>query len=53
MKIKTDTILKKRKDNLVFIYRKAKFVFFPEEEIRKECDQLLMMVEKWDGDLLN
>jgi hypothetical protein len=35
MKIKTDTIIKKRRENFIYIYRKAKFVFFPEEDIRK------------------
>jgi hypothetical protein len=30
MRIKTDTIIKKRREHFIYIYRKAKFVFFPE-----------------------
>ena len=36
---------------LIYIYRKAKFLFFPEENIRKECDQIIAMLEKWDHKL--
>lgn len=40
----TDPLLKKRKDLLISIYRKTKFLFFPEESVRKECDQLVAML---------
>lgn len=42
--LSTDPLVKKRKDVLIFIYRKAKFVFLPEEDIRKECDQLISVL---------
>jgi hypothetical protein len=49
--VNTDPLIKKRKDLLIHIYRKAKFLFFPEEAIRKECDQLVAILEKWDHNL--
>ena len=49
--LNTDPLIKKRKDLLIHIYRKAKFLFFPEEPVRKECDQLIAILEKWDNDL--
>jgi hypothetical protein len=42
--VATDPLIKKRKELLIFIYRKAKFVFFPDDIIRKECDQLLSVL---------
>lgn len=39
--VQTDPLVKKRKETLIYIYRKAKFLFFPEENIRKECDQIV------------
>ena len=44
----TDPLVKKRKDLLIHIYRKAKYLFFPDESMRKECDQLIAYLEKWD-----
>jgi hypothetical protein len=49
--INTDPLIKKRKDLLIHIYRKTKFLFFPEESLRKECDQLITLLEKWDNNL--
>lgn len=33
--IDSDPLIKKRKDLLIQIYRKAKFLFFPDEKMRK------------------
>jgi hypothetical protein len=33
---------------IIFIYRKAKFTYLPDETIRKECDQLVALLDKWD-----
>jgi len=44
MTVSTDPLIKKRLEILIFIYRKAKFVFLPEENIRKECDQLISIL---------
>jgi hypothetical protein len=49
--VSTDPLIKKRKETLIHIYRKAKFLFFPEESLRKECDQIVAFLEKWDNDL--
>lgn len=49
--IQTDPLVKKRKDSLIYIYRKAKFLFFPDENIRKECDQIVAFLDKWDNNL--
>lgn len=35
LSLQTDPLIKKRKDHLIYIYRKAKFLFFPEDSIRK------------------
>ena len=51
MSMSTDPLIKKRKDVLIYIYRKAKFLFFPEDDIRKECDQIIAMLDKWDHNL--
>lgn len=44
LNLQTDPLISKRKDHLIYIYRKAKFLFFPEESIRKECDQIVAML---------
>lgn len=49
--LSTDPLIKKRKDLLIYIYRKTKFLFFPEESVRKECDQIIAMLQKWDHNL--
>lgn len=49
--VSTDPLLKKRKEHMVHIYRKTKFLFFPEEAVRKECDQLVAMLDSWDNNL--
>lgn len=30
------------------VYRKSKFTYFPQDDIRKECDQLVALLDKWD-----
>ena len=44
-------MVKKRKDILINIYRKAKFLFFEDESVRKECDHLVATLEKWPNTL--
>ena len=39
---------KKIVDNLVTIYRKAKFTYLPDDVVRNECDQLVALLDKWD-----
>lgn len=36
---------------MLSIYRRVKFIYFPDENIRKQCDQLINLVEKWDNKL--
>lgn len=43
-----DPTTKKIAQLLTFVYRKAKFTYFPDESIRKECDQLVALLDKWD-----
>lgn len=33
------------------IYRKVKFLYLPDEENRKKCDQLVSILEKWNNNL--
>ena len=32
------------------IYRKVKFFYLPNEGVRKQCDQLVSLLEKWNDD---
>lgn len=43
-----DPTTKKIAQLMLFIYRKAKFTYLPDESIRKECDQLVALFDKWD-----
>ena len=40
--------IKRIADNLLTIYRKAKFTYLPDDIIRNECDQLVALLDKWD-----
>lgn len=51
LNLQTDPLIKKRKEHLIYIYRKAKFLFFPDEPMRKECDQIVAMLDRWDNNL--
>ena len=39
---------KKIVNNLLTIYRKAKFTYLPDEIIRNQNDQLVALLDKWD-----
>lgn len=49
----TQPQMKKQKNMMLQIYRKVKFFYLPEDSVRKECDQLINLLEKWDEDLRN
>lgn len=43
--------VKKQRNIFMQVYRKVKFFYLPDAEIRKQCDQLVSMLEKWNDDL--
>lgn len=44
-------LIKKQKDMMLRIYRRVKFYYLTSETDRKNCDQLISMLESWQGDL--
>lgn len=49
--INTNPYVKKQRDMLTSTYRKVKFIYFPEDKIRKEGDKIISAFEKWDNAL--
>ena len=49
--LSTNPYVKKQRDMLVSIYRKVKFIYFPEDDIRKRIDQVISHFEGWDNSL--